>query len=60
MRKKPVTAKQKATKKIIPTTYDHLSITMLDPDFSLYSEETEEAHTIKAVIGKMPTHQDNW
>ena len=33
---------------------------MLDPDFSLYSDEVEEAHTIKQVIGFVPRAQDNW
>ena len=60
MRKEPTTTKQKIVHNKYAESLMHLADTMEDPDFSLYSNDTEEAHTIKPVTGRMPTYQDNW
>jgi hypothetical protein len=62
MRKQqPVTTKGKIqNQKQYQNALMSLADTMEDPEFSLYSDDTEEAHTVKAVTGRMPTYQDNW
>jgi len=57
MRKKVTTAKQRVQKRAKQETIVNM---IEDPDFSLYFDESEEAHTIKPVLGYVPTSRDNW
>jgi hypothetical protein len=60
MKKQPTTSKLKAKQKDFMKDLKSIADTIEDPDFSMYSDDTEEAHTIKPVTGRIPTYQDNW
>ena len=57
MKKRVTTAKQRIQKRTKQETIIHM---IEDPEFSLYYDEPEEAHTVKPVLGYIPRNNGNW